>query len=151
MAIPLATRVMAYLCVALGIDYYYNHKQNRIFESIIKQTNIMAQIKIQICSNHYSGKDYYENSISLELNDELLGDFVSSTEIDWHELNSHIFLDYPDYISIVKAEMRKNMIEIRDPNYWTTEGIVVAINNIMIPEDLDWFEIHDHLRTGDLL
>ena len=43
------------------------------------------------------------------------------------------------------------MIEIRDPNYWTTEGIVVAINNIMIPEDLDWFEIHDHLRTGDLL
>ena len=67
MAIPGATRVMAYLCVALGIDYYYNHKQNSIFKSIIKQTNIMAQIKIQICSNHYSGKDYYENSISLEL------------------------------------------------------------------------------------
>ena len=109
----------------------------------------MAQIKIQICSNHYSG-DYYEDSISLELNDELLGDFVSSTEIDWHELNSRI-LDYPDYISIVKAEIRKNMIEIGDPSYWTTEGIVVAINNIMIPEDLNWFEIHDHLRTGDLL
>ncbi len=109
----------------------------------------MAQLKIQIKSNHEDG-DSYENIISLELNDELLGDFVSSTEIDWHELNSRI-LDYPDYISIVKDEIRKNMIEIRDPNYWTTEGIVVAINNIMIPEDLNWFEIQDHLRTGDLL
>ncbi len=43
------------------------------------------------------------------------------------------------------------MIEIRDLNYWTTEGIVVAINNIMIPEDFNLYEIDDKLMTGDLI
>jgi hypothetical protein len=109
----------------------------------------MAQLKIQIKSNHEDG-DSYENIISLALNDELLGDFVSSTEIDWAKLNSSI-LSYPDYSSLVKDEIIKNKIEIPDPNYWTTTGIVVTINNLMIPEDYDMFEIEEKLMTGDLV
>ena len=49
----------------------------------------MAKIIVKILSNHEDG-DSYENDISLELNDELLGDFVSSSEIDWSKLNSSI-------------------------------------------------------------
>jgi hypothetical protein len=109
----------------------------------------MAQLKIQIKSNHEDG-DSYENIISLELNDELLGDFVSSTEIDWAKLNS-VVLSYPNYSYIVKEEILKNKIEILDPNYWTTTGIVVAINNIIIPEDYDMYEIEEKLMTGDLI
>ena len=109
----------------------------------------MAKIIVKILSNHEDG-DSYENDISLELNDELLGDFVSSSEIDWSKLNSSI-LSYPDYSSLVKDEIVKNKIEIPDPNYWTTTGIVVAINNIMISEDYDLFEIEEKLMTGDLI
>lgn len=109
----------------------------------------MAQLKIQIKSNHEDG-DSYENIISLELNDELLGDFVSSTEIDWAKLNSSI-LSYPDYSSLVKDEIVKKKIEIPDPNYWTTTGIVVAINNILISQDFDMYEIEDKLMTGDFI
>jgi hypothetical protein len=109
----------------------------------------MAKLKIQIKSNHEDG-DSYENNISLELNDELLGDFVSSTEIDWAKLNSSI-LNYPDYSSIVKEEILKNKIEIPDPNYWTTTGIVVEINNMILSEDYDMYEIEDKLMTGDFI
>ena len=109
----------------------------------------MAKIIVKILSNHEDG-DSYENDISLELNDELLGDFVSSSEIDWSKLNLSI-LSYPDYSSLVKDEIVKNKIEIPDPNYWTTTGIVVAINNIMISEDYDLFEIEEKLMTGDLI
>ncbi len=109
----------------------------------------MAKLKIQIKSNHEDG-DSFENLISLELNDELLGDFVSSAEIDWVKLNS-VVLSYPNYDSIVKAEILKNKIEIPDSNYWTTTGIVVEINNIMISEDYDMYEIEDKLMTGDLI
>ena len=110
---------------------------------------MMVQLKIQIKSNHEDG-DSYENIISLELNDELLVDFVSSTEIDWVKLNSSI-LNYPDYSSLVKDEIIKNKIEIPDPNYWTTTGIVVEINNNIISEDYDMYEIEDKLMTGDLI
>ena len=109
----------------------------------------MAQLKIQIKSNHEDG-DSYENIISLELNDELLGDFVSSSKIDWAKLNT-VVLSYPNYSSLVKDEIVKNKIEIPDPNYWTTTGIVFAINNIMISEDYDLFEIEEKLMTGDLI
>ena len=109
----------------------------------------MAQLKIQIKSNHEDG-DSYENNISLELNDELLGDFVSSTEIDWAKLNSSI-LSYPDYSSLVKNEVVKNKIEIPDPNYWTTTGTVISFNTLSIPEDFDMYEIEDKLMTGDLI
>lgn len=109
----------------------------------------MAKIIVKILSNHEDG-DSYENDISLELNDELLDDFVSSSEIDWSKLNSSI-LSYPDYSSLVKDEIVKNKIEIPDPNYWTTTGIVVAINNIMISEDYDLFEIEEKLMTGDFI
>jgi hypothetical protein len=109
----------------------------------------MAIIKIQIKSNHEDG-DSYENIISLELNDELLVDFVSSTEIDWVKLNSSI-LNYPDYSSLVKDEIVKNKIEIPDPNYWTTTGTVISFNTISIPEDFEMYEIEDKLMTGDLI
>ena len=109
----------------------------------------MAIIKIQIKSNHEDG-DSYENIISLELNDELLGEFVSSTEIDWAKLNS-VVLSYPNYSFLVKEEIIKNKIEIPDPNYWTTTGIVVEINNNIISEDYDMYEIEDKLMTGDLI
>lgn len=109
----------------------------------------MAQLKIQIKSNHEDG-DSYENIISLELNDELLGDFVSLTEIDWVKLNSSI-LNYPDYSSLVKDEIVKNKIEIPDPNYWTTTGTVISFNTISIPEDFEMYEIEDKLMTGDLI
>ena len=109
----------------------------------------MAKLKIQIKSNHEDG-DSFENLISLELNDELLVDFVSSAEIDWAKLNS-VVLSCPNYDSIVKAEILKNKIEIPDSNYWTTTGIVVEINNIMISEDYDMYEIEDKLMTGDLI
>lgn len=109
----------------------------------------MAQLKIQIKSNHEDG-DSYENIISLELNDELLGDFVSSTEIDWVKLNSSI-LNYPDYSSLVKNEIVKNKIEIPDPNYWTNTGTVISFNTISIPEDFEMYEIEDKLMTGDLI
>ncbi len=72
----------------------------------------------------YEDVDSDENIISLELNDELLVDFVSSTEIDWVELNS-VALSYPYYCPIVKDEIFKKKIEIPDLNYWTTIGIVI--------------------------
>ena len=109
----------------------------------------MAQLKIQIKSNHEDG-DSYENIISLELNDELLGDFVSSSEIDWYKLNSSI-LSYPDYSSLVKDEIVKNKIEIPDPNYWTTTGTVISFNTLSIPEDFEMYEIEDKLMTGDFI
>ena len=109
----------------------------------------MAQLKIQIKSNHEDG-DSYENDISLELNDELLGDFVSSSEIDWSKLNSSI-LCYPDYSSLVKDEIVKNKIEIPDPNYWTTTGTVISFNTLSIPEDFEMYEIEDKLMTGDFI
>jgi hypothetical protein len=109
----------------------------------------MAQLKIQIKSNHEDG-DSFENNISLELNDELLGDFVSSTEIDWAKLNSSI-LSYPNYSSLVKDEIVKNKIEIPDPNYWTTTGTVISFNTISMPEDFEMYEIEDKLMTGDLI
>ncbi len=109
----------------------------------------MAIIKVNLKSNHEDG-DSYENIISLELNDELLGDFVSSTEIDWVKLNSSI-LNYPDYSSLVKDEIVKNKIEIPDPNYWTTTGTVISFNTISIPEDFEMYEIEDKLMTGDLI
>lgn len=109
----------------------------------------MAQLKIQIKSNHEDG-DSYENDISLELNDELLGDFVSSSEIDWSKLNSSI-LSYPDYSSLVKDEIVKNKIEIPDPNYWTTTGTVISFNTLSIPEDFEMYEIEDKLMTGDFI
>jgi len=109
----------------------------------------MAQLKIQIKSNHEDG-DSYENIISLELNDELLGDFVSSTEIDWAKLNS-VVLSYPNYSYIVKDEILKNKIEIPDPNYWTTTGTVISLNSLSIPEDYDMYEIEEKLMTGDFV
>ena len=109
----------------------------------------MAQLKIQIKSNHEDG-DSYENDISLELNDELLGDFVSSSEIDWSKLNSSI-LSYPDYSSLVKDEIVKNKIEIPDTNYWTTTGTVISFNTLSIPEDFEMYEIEDKLMTGDFI
>ena len=109
----------------------------------------MAIIKVNLKSNHEDG-DSYENIISLELNDELLVDFVSSTEIDWVKLNSSI-LSYPEYSSLVKNEIIKNKIEIPDPNYWTTTGIVVEINNMILSEDYDMYEIEDKLMTGDFI
>ena len=109
----------------------------------------MAIIKVNLISNHEDG-DSYNNIISLELNDELLGDFVSSAEIDWAKLNS-VVLSYHNYSSIVKDEILKNKIEIPDPNYWSTTGIVVEINNIKISEDFDMYEIEDKLMTGDLI
>ena len=109
----------------------------------------MTKLKIQIKSNHEDG-DSYENDISLELNDELLGDFVSSSEIDWSKLNSSI-LSYPDYSSLVKDEIVKNKIEIPDPNYWTTTGTVISFNTLSIPEDFEMYEIEDKLMTGDFI
>ena len=109
----------------------------------------MAKIIVKILSNHEDG-DSYENDISLELNDELLGDFVSSSEIDWSKLNSSI-LSYPDYSSLVKDEIVKNKIEIPDPNYWTTTGTVISFNTLSIPEDFEMYEIEDKLMTGDFI
>ena len=71
----------------------------------------MAQLKIQIKSNHEDG-DSYENIISIELNDELLGDFVSSSEIDWEKLNASI-LNSPDYSSLVKDEIIKTKLKFQ--------------------------------------
>jgi hypothetical protein len=109
----------------------------------------MVNIKVKLFSNHEDG-DSFENVISIELSSELLNDFVMAEEIDWAKLNSSI-LNYPDYYSIVKNEIVKNKIEIPDPNYWTTTGVVISFNNNTIPDNYDMFDIEDKLMTGDLI
>jgi hypothetical protein len=109
----------------------------------------MVIVKVKLFSNHEDG-DSFENVISIELSSELLNDFVMAEEIDWAKLNSSI-LNYPDYYLIVKDEIVKNKIEIPDPNYWTTTGVVISFNNNTIPDNYDMFEIEDKLMTGDLI
>ena len=47
--------------------------------------------------------------------------------------------------------MRASNIEMPDPEYWTTEAYVTAINHYTLPEDYDLFLIEDRIMTGDLL
>jgi hypothetical protein len=109
----------------------------------------MALLKISIKSNHEDGESY-ENTINIELCDELLGNFMNASKIDWAKLNSFV-VNISDYKTKVKEEMLKHKIEVPDQNYWTTTAILTALNNQKIPEDFDFFEIEDKLMTGDFL
>lgn len=109
----------------------------------------MANINIQIKSNHEDG-DSIENVITLILDDFFFSDYNSSLELDWATLNEHI-LEYPNYASLVKDEVRRNRIEIPDTYYWTTTGIVVGFNDQKIPEEFDYYLLDYKLTTGDFL
>ncbi len=109
----------------------------------------MAAIKVQIKSNHEDG-DSIENTITLNLEDALLGEMVTATDIDWAKINASI-LSYPDYSTLVKEQMQANKIEVPDANYWTTNGTVIGINDHNMPEDYDMYMIEDRLMTGDFL
>ncbi len=109
----------------------------------------MAIVKVSISSNHEDG-DSFQNVISLELNDDFFNDIISVEQINWIQLNASI-LSYPDYNLLVKDEIVKNKIEIPDPNYWVTTGIVVSFNSNSIPDEIEMYEIEDKLMTGDLL
>jgi hypothetical protein len=109
----------------------------------------MTTIKIQIKSNHEDG-DSIENIIYLNLNEAILGKMVNLLDIDWIILNTSI-LSYPNYIILVKEQLRLNRIEIPDPNWWTSTGIVVGVNNVNIPSDYDFFLIEEKIMTGDFL
>ena len=109
----------------------------------------MANINIQIKSNHEDG-DSIENFITLTLDDSFFTEFNSSSELNWGTLNENI-LAYPNYANIVKDEVRKNRIEIPDPYWWSTTGIVVGFNEQSIPEDFDFYLLDYKLITGDFL
>lgn len=108
----------------------------------------MAIITVRIHSNHEDG-DSIENKITLNLDDTLLGE-IAEDEIDWIALNDRVFV-YPNYANLAKEEVRKNRIEIPDPYFWSTTGIVIGYNDKTIPEDFDFFMIPDKLLTGDFL
>ena len=109
----------------------------------------MANINIQIKSNHEDG-DSIENFITLTLDDSFFTEFNSSSELNWGTLNEYI-LAYPNYANLVKDEVRKNRIEIPDPYWWSTTGIVVGFNDQSMPEDFDLYLLDYKLITGDFL
>jgi hypothetical protein len=109
----------------------------------------MAVIKIQIKSNHEDG-DSIENSISLTLEDAFFTEFQTNSEVNWTTLNERI-LEYPNYANLVKDEVRKNRIEIPDPYWWSTTGIVVGFNDQSMSEDFDFYLLDYKLITGDFL
>lgn len=109
----------------------------------------MATVKVQIKSNHEDG-DSIENTITLNLDDALLGEMATASDVDWAQINASI-LSYPDYISIVKEQMQAHKIEVPDANYWTTNGTVIGINDQNMPEDYDVYMIEERLMTGDFL
>lgn len=47
--------------------------------------------------------------------------------------------------------MSECKIEVPDPDYWTTEAYVTAIDNEKMPDDYDLFLIEDRIMTGDLM
>lgn len=109
----------------------------------------MATIKVRIHSNHEDG-DSIENTITLNLDDALLGEIATTDGVDWLDLNYRVII-YPNYANLAKEEVRKNRIEIPDPYFWSTTGIVIGFNDETIPEDFDFFMVDDKLMTGDFL
>jgi hypothetical protein len=109
----------------------------------------MAILELLVKSNHEDG-EARENTIKLNLEDAFFSSFLGKTTIDWSSLNA-LALSYPNYIDMVRSEIRKNKIEVPDPNFWTTEGIVVALNENKIPEEFYLSDIEDRLFTGDLI
>lgn len=109
----------------------------------------MAIIRVRIHSNHQGG-DSIENTITLNLDDALLGEIEAKNGIDWLDLNDRV-RSYPNYANLVKEEVRKNRIEIPNPYFWSTTRIVIGINDEVIPEDFDFFMVEDQLLTGDFL
>jgi hypothetical protein len=109
----------------------------------------MAIIRVRIHSNHEDG-DSIENTITLNLDDALLGEIEAKNGIDWLDLNDRV-RSYPNYANLAKEEVRKNRIEIPDPYFWSTTGIVIGFNDEVIPEDFDFFMVEDKLLTGDFL
>lgn len=109
----------------------------------------MANIKLIIKSNHEDG-DAIENTININIEDAYFSKFLDQSSVDWASLNAHA-LSYPNYIELVKSEIRKNKIELPDPNYWTTEGIIISLNESIIPEDYYLSDIEERIFTGDLI
>jgi hypothetical protein len=109
----------------------------------------MATITVRIHSNHEDG-DSIENTITLNLDDALLGEIETKNGFDWLDLNDRVS-SYPNYASLAKEEVRKNRIEIPDPYFWSTTGIVIGFNDATIPEDFDFFMVENKLLTGDFL
>ncbi len=110
---------------------------------------VMAKVKILIKSNHEDGESI-ENTIHLNLDDLFFSQYIEKNSIDWSSLNGYA-LSYPNYLEKVKSEIRKNKIEVPDPNYWTTEGIIIALNDFEIPDDFYLSDIEERIFTGDLL
>ena len=119
----------------------------------------MATITVRIHSNHEDG-DSIENTITLNLDDALLGEIEVKNGFDWFQVPMHwlYWLDlndrvssYPNYANLAKEEVRKNRIEIPDPYFWSTTGILIGFNDATIPEDFDFNMVEDKLLTGDFL
>ncbi len=109
----------------------------------------MATLTIEILSCHEDG-DGHKNLINVDLTDKILDEFLSSSEINWASLNSKL-IKIPEYLKMVKEQMRFNKIEVPDPNYWTTEGTAIGLNGVVMNDDYDWYEIEDKLFTGDFI
>ena len=74
---------------------------------------------------------------------------IEQQEIDWPALNSILLSD--SFVKKIKDAMSDGKIEVPDPDYWTTEAYVTAIDNEKMPDDYDLFLIEDRIMTGDLV
>jgi len=107
----------------------------------------MALFIVLIRSNHQDG-DCIDHFVQVEY------PFVQAPrterqEIDWPALNSMLLSE--SFVKKVKDAMTECKIEVHDPDYWTSEAYVTAIDNEKIPDDYDLFLIEDRIMTGDLM
>lgn len=109
----------------------------------------MVTLKVEINSRHENGH-MHSNIISIEFSDSHINDFLVEPNIDWADLNSKV-IGLSEYLSAVKEQMSINKIEVPDPNFWITEGIIVGVNEITMSEDYDRYLIEDKLYTGDFI
>ena len=109
----------------------------------------MATLTIKIISCHENGHSQ-TSLLGVDFTNVILDDFLSNSEINWATLNSKL-TELPEYLQKVKEQMRIDKIEVPDSNYWTTEGVVIGLNSVVMNDDYDWYEIEDKLYTGDFI
>lgn len=74
---------------------------------------IIAIIRVRIHSNHEDGYSI-ENTITLNLDDALLGEIEAKNGIDWLDLNDRV-RSYPNYANLAKEEVRKIELKFQTP------------------------------------
>ena len=107
----------------------------------------MALYSVLIRSNHQDG-DCIDHLIQFEYSFDH-APRGGQQEIDWPALNSMLLIE--SFVNKLKDAMSERKIEVPDPDYWTTEAYVTAIDNEKMSDDYDLFLIEDRIMTGYLI